>query len=117
MDAAADLIKGDIEKDDGGDLSQMSHGPFAIHRTAAGGDHLMVDIEAQNLLLLNPAQTEIAALLKDLLQRLLAIDLNQDIGINKTQTHGFGEDNADSAFTCARHTDQGDVGFHRLLPV
>ena len=87
----------------------MVHGLCAVGRTAAGGDNVMVNIDLEDFLLLNCPQCEMIAFIDDLLQGLLLIDLDEDIGIDKPEAEILGQDYADGAFAGSRHPDKCQV--------
>ena len=55
----------------------------------------------------------VVALLDDLLQPFLLIDLDKHIRIDKARTQILGEYDPGCALSCAGHPDEGDIWFHK----
>jgi hypothetical protein len=111
-DSALNFRKRNLKKNDGRYIKQMVHGLVTVSGTAAGGNNMVGDVQFENLILLDGTQVEMIVFVHDLLQRFLLIDLDQDVGVNKTKRQIFGEDNPDGAFARTRHADQGEICFH-----
>ena len=90
----------------------MAHGFVAVRGAATGGNNMTADVEFEDLRLFDGAQMEMIARIENLLQGLLLVDLDEDVGIDETQRKVLGENDADSAFTGTGHADERQIGFH-----
>src|SRR5208283_4654542 len=75
---------------------------------------MVFNIYSQDFLLFNFSQCHIATLIDYFLKRFFAVDLNQNVRVQKTEGQVFRQNYSGSALAGARHAYKGHVGFHPI---
>ena len=87
----------------------MFHRFRAVHDAAARGDDGVPAVQGQGLAFFDFVEGFESAGIDDFLEAHSFGALNEDVGIDVVAGEGFGEQDADGAFTYTGHSDQNDV--------
>ena len=103
------LVIRDLEIHNRADLRQVLHSLIGVHGGTTRGDNAVLRIDLAENLVLDLDETLRAARIDDLLQRLVALVLDDDVGVDEVLRHDFRQHDAQRGFTRAGHADKNNV--------
>ena len=87
----------------------MGHGAIGIDCRTARGDNASLRFKGAQNLVFNFDETFRTKSIDDLLQGLIALVLDEQVGIDEVVVHDLREHDTERRFSCARHSDKGDA--------
>lgn len=98
-----------LEEDDFSEPVEVGHPFGSVANASAGGDHMVLHVEAENRFLFDLAKRVEAFRVHNLLKGTLLSRLDDQVGIDKLTVDPLRQDDTDGAFSGAWHADKCDV--------